>query len=774
MTRLALLALFACASVAHAADYADTFNRANGDLDGSTSSDTQFTWDEPSGDGFAISGNAVVGPGNENGTFHVAVALTGATSDNMYVKLDITTFAGTNANVGVFLGSNSDFSNGYGFETGTGGAWRIYLADDTTIDSGTQSNLGTTSYTLCMQRASNVIKVYRDGVQVTGAEVTDTSQSTGSGNRLAGFTWFDATGGSTNALTVDNFAYGDGGCLPAPATLSDATPSGTLETTDAATIGATTDQNSGTFYAVVDTDLSGITASQVKAGTDASNGSVVADCSASVSTTSPSCGVTGLSPNTAYSFAVVQNNTNGDSNVLTGSFTTADIPATGHEFVQEAWGNVSSGADTVDTAEWESPLTSGNLLTCHMYVDLESDLDLDGLYILPDGAVDEGWLKVSGQNKYFASFYIPAIAGGSTTATSVGMDLTLQEELIFAMLSCSEWFGFDASPRLEFKHQLQASPGLSTDGLSSGSLGTISIVPAGIVAISINQNDTVAPDAGTDFDTAVESTLFGTARIEHRRITMEDTYAATFTALQDVLHYTAAWAFTESGQSAPSYPIISSVTPATFADGEAGIVVAGGNFSDEGNALLICPTDDVEDMDCEAQTITSESSTSITFTAVLGSNTPGQTAYLYVVNADMLSNLAGYEVEFEDEEPVDIVATKLIFGAQPGNVIVGQTFGAFTVRAVDDANDLDDDYTEEVTLSLCMGDGSLGGTTTQEAAAGVATFDDIFISTLNMDAALCANDGALTGAESDPFDVIAGGGGNVGIPASSRIGGVLQ
>lgn len=110
-----------------------------------------------------------------------------------------------------------------------------------------------------------------------------------------------------------------------PATLSSPTPSGTLGTENTATLGATTDQTSGTFYAVVDSagNISGITASQVKAGQNNASAAAVDDCSASVSTSSPSCGVSGLSDSTAYSYAAVQNNTNGDSNVVTGTFTTA-------------------------------------------------------------------------------------------------------------------------------------------------------------------------------------------------------------------------------------------------------------------------------------------------------------------------------------------------------------------------------------------------------------------------------------------------------------------
>jgi len=110
-----------------------------------------------------------------------------------------------------------------------------------------------------------------------------------------------------------------------PATLSAPTPSGTIGTETTATIGATTDQTSGTFYAVVDSaaNLAGVTATQIKAGQKASGSAALAANSAAVSTTTPSAGVTGLTAGTLYSYAAVQNNSNGDSNVVTGTFTTA-------------------------------------------------------------------------------------------------------------------------------------------------------------------------------------------------------------------------------------------------------------------------------------------------------------------------------------------------------------------------------------------------------------------------------------------------------------------
>lgn len=132
---------------------------------------------------------------------------------------------------------------------------------------------------------------------------------------------------------------------PAAATLS--APTATAGSTSA-TIGATTDQASGTLYAVADTaaNLSGVTAAQIKAGQKAGGSAALAANSAAVSTTTPSVGVTGLSATTLYSFAAVQNNANGDSNVVTGTFTTLDPPITQSRY---RWRN-DDGSET--TATW--------------------------------------------------------------------------------------------------------------------------------------------------------------------------------------------------------------------------------------------------------------------------------------------------------------------------------------------------------------------------------------------------------------------------------------
>lgn len=132
----------------------------------------------------------------------------------------------------------------------------------------------------------------------------------------------------TNYVFVTNNSGGINGTgfsitLNSPMTLP--TPSGTLGTATTATLGGTTLLTSGNFYAVVDTgsNLSGVTATQVKAGQKASGAAALKNCNAAVSTGSPSCGVSGLTASTAYVYAIVQNAASNDTTVLTGSFTTA-------------------------------------------------------------------------------------------------------------------------------------------------------------------------------------------------------------------------------------------------------------------------------------------------------------------------------------------------------------------------------------------------------------------------------------------------------------------
>lgn len=153
---------------------------------------------------------------------------------------------------------------------------------------------------------------------------TGTNMSASESKRLTATTATAATytAASNDAQLTVAAVFTESATAP---TLSAATPSGTLGTSTTATLGATTDTSSGTFYGVVGTgsQLTGVTETQIKAGQQASGSAAIAACNASVSTTSPSCGVTGLTAATAYTYAAVQNSTGGDSNIVTGTFTTA-------------------------------------------------------------------------------------------------------------------------------------------------------------------------------------------------------------------------------------------------------------------------------------------------------------------------------------------------------------------------------------------------------------------------------------------------------------------
>mgnify|MGYP000957642709 CR=1 FL=1 len=119
------------------------------------------------------------------------------------------------------------------------------------------------------------------------------------------------------------------------ATISSATPSGTIGTQTTATVGATTDTVSGTFYYVLSATqghITGVTAAQIKAGNNSSGTAAQKSGSSSVISSTPSVSVTGLTANTTYYYAVVQNTTAGDSNVISsGVFSTAAAPVTSNE-----------------------------------------------------------------------------------------------------------------------------------------------------------------------------------------------------------------------------------------------------------------------------------------------------------------------------------------------------------------------------------------------------------------------------------------------------------
>src|SRR5262249_16940864 len=94
-------------------------------------------------------------------------------------------------------------------------------------------------------------------------------------------------------------------------------------------------------------------------------------------------------------------------------------------------------------------------------------------------------------------------------------------------------------------------------------------------------------------------------------------------------------------------------------------------------------------------------------------------------------------------------------GQQPTNTPAGTTISpAVTVRIVDPYNNLTN---STASVSLAMGSnpsgGTLSGTTTKAAVAGVATFSDLSIDKKGIGYTLLASSSGLTGATSNAFNI---------------------
>lgn len=263
---------------------------------------------------FAVDGSGRVGPNGSNDSLAWWNADTFAA--DQYSEVVIGAFTGS----GTYVGAAVRVSAG-------GNGYALYRSpDDSTVYLDKYvSGVGTTLLSLSGTWAvGDTIRLEVQGTTLTAKRNGTTINTTTDSSLATGQAGIFGYGPSYSQSNISSWAAGNlsGG---SPATLSSPTPSGTIGTQTTATIGATTDQTSGTFYTVVDSgaNLSGVTATQVKAGQKASGATALASGNSAVSTVAPSAGVTGLTANTAYAYASVQNNANGDSNVVTGTFTTA-------------------------------------------------------------------------------------------------------------------------------------------------------------------------------------------------------------------------------------------------------------------------------------------------------------------------------------------------------------------------------------------------------------------------------------------------------------------
>jgi hypothetical protein len=105
------------------------------------------------------------------------------------------------------------------------------------------------------------------------------------------------------------------------------------------------------------------------------------------------------------------------------------------------------------------------------------------------------------------------------------------------------------------------------------------------------------------------------------------------------------------------------------------------------------------------------------------------------------------------------LTTHLVFSVQPTDVMAGSPITpAIEVRALDGSGSTDATFTDDITLALGAnpGGGSLSGTLTVAAVAGVAAFPAVSLDKIGSGYALVASTAALPSVTSAAFDVTAG------------------
>jgi hypothetical protein len=101
-------------------------------------------------------------------------------------------------------------------------------------------------------------------------------------------------------------------------------------------------------------------------------------------------------------------------------------------------------------------------------------------------------------------------------------------------------------------------------------------------------------------------------------------------------------------------------------------------------------------------------------------------------------------------------ATHLVFRVPPTSTVAGATISpAVQVSAVKSNGSIDTTYINNVTVAIGTNpaSGSLGGTRTASAVAGIATFNTLFITTAGTGYTLVATSSTLSSATSGSFNI---------------------
>lgn len=117
-------------------------------------------------------------------------------------------------------------------------------------------------------------------------------------------------------------------------------------------------------------------------------------------------------------------------------------------------------------------------------------------------------------------------------------------------------------------------------------------------------------------------------------------------------------------------PTVTDAGDEAFYDGETGVVITGTNFgATQGTGeVILSPTDDPDDVDAVAQTVTAWGATSITITVDRGTLPLDTNLYLFVTNDSAQANAAGYVVQIQAR-----VFVRLTLKDLDGNPVANET-----------------------------------------------------------------------------------------------------
>lgn len=182
--------------------FVDDFNRGDGNLDGSTSSDAQFAWLEVDGTAWQINGNTAHIPISSG--FCTARANADLDTGDHYAQFTIANWTRISTDI-LFAGPLVRWTgaNGYGFEAGNNAGTplrRIYRYDNDANLATDATNTESGTWRLEVDGSSLTALV--DGAPILGP-ITNTQWA---GQLRTGISAFDEPGSS---VKVDNFEAGD-------------------------------------------------------------------------------------------------------------------------------------------------------------------------------------------------------------------------------------------------------------------------------------------------------------------------------------------------------------------------------------------------------------------------------------------------------------------------------------------------------------------------------------------------------------------------------------